>query len=298
MSELPYALYKALFGALGSDIYGVKSLGGGMINQAARLYTDYGEVFVKWKEDAPADFFEAEADGLRRMQKAGALRVPETLASAEAQGGAPAYLALEFIETPPPTDPVGFAREFGEGLARQHREALAPNHQFGLERDNFIGLLPQVNTFHDDWPTFYRECRLMPQIILARKRRLLSGERERLVMQVTEQVETLLEGLDWSPVLLHGDLWSGNYLTAGNEPVLIDPSVYYGEREMEIAYMELFGGFPANILDAYRAAYPLDPGYERRRALHQLYPLLNHLNHFGESYGPNVEAVCRVYKAR
>lgn len=295
MSGMTIALQHALFEALGVEIYGETLLGGGMINRAAVFETENGPVFVKWKEDAPPDFFLTEADGLRRMQAAGALRTPEILAFAEAQAGAPAYLALEYIETSPPSNPARFAQAFGERLARQHREAIAPNLQFGLECDNFIGLLPQVNTFHDDWPMFYRECRLMPQILLARKRRLLPPERERLVMGVVEQLETLLDGLPSQPVLLHGDLWSGNFLSAGNEPVLIDPSVYYGEREMEIAYMELFGGFPAGVLAAYRAAFPLEEGYGFRRALHQLYPLLNHLNHFGESYGPNVEAVCRPY---
>jgi fructosamine-3-kinase len=302
VSEMPDALYKALSGSLGSDVYNVTPLGGGMINQAARLYIDAycviansGSVFLKWKEDAPAGFFAAEAHGLRCLHRAGALRTPKILAVVEAQAGAPAYLALEFIETPSPSDPARFAREFGERLARQHREAVSPNHQFGLDRDNFIGLLPQVNTFTEDWPTFYRECRLMPQVILARKRRLLPPERERLVMQVIERLDTLLADLPAQPVLIHGDLWSGNFLTAGNEPVVIDPSVSYSDREIELAYMELFGGFPPGVLAAYRAAFPLDPGYEYRRPLHQLYPLLNHLNHFGESYGPDVESVCRQY---
>ena len=116
-------------------------------------------------------------------------------------------------------------------------------------------------------------------------------------MRVVEQLDKLLEGLESRPVLLHGDLWSGNLLaTAGDEPVVIDPAVYYGEREVEIAFTELFRGFPAGWLDAYRAAYPLSEGYEFRRPLHQLYPLLVHLNHFGEGYGPAVEGVCAVYE--
>ncbi len=99
-----------------------------------------------------------------------------------------------------------------------------------------------------------------------------------------------------APVLIHGDLWSGNFLTAGDEPVIIDPAVYYADREVEIAYVELFGGFPPGLVAAYHAAWPLDPGYTYRRPLHQLYPLLIHLNHFGEEYGAHVDAVCRRYE--
>jgi fructosamine-3-kinase len=299
VSEMPNALRKALNGSLGGDICHEIPLGGGMINHAARVTLDCheakrgGRAFVKWKEEAPVGFFTAEAEGLRHLHRAGALRTPEILAVAEAQAGAPAYLALEYIEPQSPSDPARFAREFGERLARLHQEAVAPNLAFGLEHDNFIGLLPQSNTFHEDWPTFYREHRLLPQIIRARKHRLLPPERERLVMRVVERLETLLDDFEARPVLIHGDLWSGNFLTAGNEPVVVDPAVYYGDREMEIAYMELFGGFPSGVLAAYRTAFPLDPGYERRRPLHQIYPLLNHLNHFGETYGTDVEAVCR-----
>jgi fructosamine-3-kinase len=266
-----------------------------MINHVAHVYTMQDEVIVKWKEKAPPGFFAAEADGLRRLKRANALRVPEVLAFADADGNAPAYLALEYIEVSAPSHPDRFAREFGEKLAALHHLAASPSDEFGLDRDNYIGLVPQQNTPHADWTAFYRARRLMPQIALARKKRLLSGERERMLMDVVERLETLLDGLPARPVLLHGDLWSGNFLSAGDEPVVIDPAVYYGDREMEIAYVELFGGFPHGFLDAYRAACSPDPGYAFRRPLHQLYHLLNHLNHFGETYGPAVERVCRFY---
>jgi fructosamine-3-kinase len=108
---------------------------------------------------------------------------------------------------------------------------------------------------------------------------------------VTIEDKDLDRALDMA--LLHGDLWSGNYLEAGDEPVVFDPAVYYGEREMEVAYIELFGGFPARVLAAYEEAYPLPPDYPKRRTLHQLYHLLNRLNHSGGSYGSDVDAACR-----
>jgi fructosamine-3-kinase len=111
-----------------------------------------------------------------------------------------------------------------------------------------------------------------------------------------DNLDALLADLPARPVLIHGDLWSGNFLcTSDDEPVLIDPAAYYGEREIEMAYTELFGGFPSGFLPAYQSAFPLNAGYPRRRALHQLYPLLVHLNHFGETYGPAVDRACREY---
>lgn len=295
MRDLPRNLQNALESVLDAQILSATSVGGGMINRTARLDTTQGSLFLKWKPDAPPGFFAVEADGLRRLKAAGALRVPEVLAFGETQADCPAYLALEYIETRPPTQPVRFVQNFGEALAALHREVVSPTGQFGLETDNFIGVLPQRNAFQTDWRTFYRECRLLPQIAMARERQLLPAEREHRLMQIVERLDTLLDGLEARPVLLHGDLWSGNFLSAGNEPVLVDPAVYYGEREIEIAFIELFGGFPSGLLDAYRAATPLDPGYARRRPLHQLVPLLVHLNHFGETYGPDVDAVCRLY---
>jgi fructosamine-3-kinase len=267
--------------------------------------TSDGPVFVKWKYDAPNGFFQFEADGLNRLRAARALRVPRVLAFQDndrVTGGTeerrheetPSFLALEYVETQPPSHAARFTQRFGEELAALHR-CLSPFDAFGLENPNYIGLEWQRNTPHADWTTFYRDRRLMPQIERARSRGSLSGERERLLMDVVARLETLLDGLPARPVLLHGDLWSGNFLSAGDEPVVIDPAVYYGDREMEIAYIDLFGGFPHGFLDAYRAAYPLDSGYEFRRPLHQLYHLLNHLNHFGETYGPAVERVCRFY---
>lgn len=294
-SPLPPALRAPLEALLGATLVGAKTLGGGMVNQAARVDTSDGPVFVKWKPDAPPGFFDAEADGLARLRAARALRVPDVLAVADRDDASNAlpFLVLEYIEPRPPSDPAQFARRFGEALAALHQNNTFV--AYGLERDNYLGAWHQPNTPHARWTDFYRDRRLLPQIDRARAKGLLSLEREQRLMQLVERLETLLADLPGRPALIHGDLWSGNFLAVGDEPVLLDPAVYYGEREIEIAYMELFGGFPSGLLFAYRAAFPLDPGYERRRPLHQLYPLLVHLNHFGETYGPDVDHVCGLY---
>ena len=291
MTGLPTAIEQALAATVGSPRH-AESLSGGDVNRAALVTLDHEPVVVKWKDDAPPGFFADEADGLTRLRDASPLRVPQVLAF----GDAPAFLALEYLPPQLPRDLPRFARRFGEGLAALHRDNPALSGLFGLEKDNFLGSQPQANTPHSSWPTFYRDCRLWPQIDKARRRGLLPPHRERLLGQMLDNLDALLADLPARPVLIHGDLWSGNFLcTSDDEPVLIDPAAYYGEREIEMAYTELFGGFPSGFLPAYQSAFPLNAGYPRRRALHQLYPLLVHLNHFGETYGPAVDRACREY---
>jgi fructosamine-3-kinase len=298
VNALPAPLARRLEAEIGARVTGAQALGGGMINHAARVETSSGRLFVKWNAAAPRGMFAAEAEGLRLLHASGALRVPSVIALADKPAGeAPAFLALEMIETAALRDPSRFAIRFGAGLAAQHT-MRSQGGEHGLDAPNFIGSLPQHNDWRRRWSDFYRDCRILPQIDIARAKRLLPAARERALQRVLDQLDTLLDGPNEGPVLLHGDLWSGNLLCAEDDtPVVIDPAVFYGCREVEIAFVELFGGFPAGWRRAYEAKLPLDVSYERRKRLLQLYPLLVHLNHFGESYGPDVDAVCREYRA-
>ncbi|MEO8395851.1 MAG: fructosamine kinase family protein, partial [Chloroflexota bacterium] len=187
---------------------------------------------------------------------------------------------------------IAYAANFGRALAKLHHITAAT---FGLDHDNFIGELPQPNTPTATWAQFYRDQRIAVQIEIARDRNYLPPYREAMLRTMLDRIESILGGAPNPPSLIHGDLWSGNYFAApGNQPALFDPAVYYGDRELEIAYAELFGASPF-FLDAYRVNYPLDPGYEYRRPLLQLYAMLVHLNHFGEQYGEHVDAICRHY---
>ena len=161
-------------------------------------------------------------------------------------------------------------------LAKLHRTT---GPRFGWYRDNFIGATPQINSWRDDWAEFFAECRLRPQLALARK----NG------FQIALPSLKLLENHKPEPSLLHGDLWSGNAGFIADGPVLFDPAVYYGDREADLAMTELFGGFPARFYEAYDEAYPLTEGYEARKQLYNLYHLLNHLNIFGEGYLAQVQ---------
>ena len=167
-------------------------------------------------------------------------------------------------------------RRMGEALARLH---AVQGPRFGWPRDNYIGLAPQINTWKDEWSDFFLECRLRPQARAAR-------------IDVSDaSVRALLKDHRPAPALLHGDLWSGNAGFTAEGPVVFDPAVYYGDREADLAMTELFGGFPRAFYEGYG---PLDPGYERRKHLYNLYHLLNHLNLFGGSYLPQVKAALRL----
>jgi protein-ribulosamine 3-kinase len=161
--------------------------------------------------------------------------------------------------------------------------------RFGWPRSNYVGSEPQDNTEEADWPSFYVRRRLEPQLERAHARGLASASMrrglERLVARMPE-----LAGAPEPPSRLHGDLWSGNaFAAADGAPVLIDPAVYGGHREIDLAMMRLFGGFSERVFDAYEEEWPLAPGNEARVALYQLYPLLVHVNLFGAGYAAGVE---------
>lgn len=284
--RFPEGIERELEAQLGVRLLHVQPLGGGMICEAARAETSAGPIFVKWAEDAPQDLFTSEAAGIEALRKWECVRVPEVLCSSDQ------FLALEFFGNAA-ASPTAFGGELGKQLARLHMTSRAP--AYGGDPDNYIGRLPQANPSCASWPAFYRDHRLAPQIALAKRGRKLGARLERQLSRLLEEVPRLLGDYEAVPCQLHGDLWSGNLLSTSKGPVLIDPSAYTGDREAEIAFTELFGGFPARFLDSYRSEYPLDPGYARRRPLHQLYPLLVHLNHFGEAYLPAVEQVCVNY---
>lgn len=287
---LPAALASHLESSLGQITNPVR-VSGGDISQAARVRLANGaHLLVKWRSDSLPGLFTTEGRGLELLRAAGALRVPKVMAYSEATTAGPAFIAMEWLDTGAKSG--GIAAALGSGLAAQHRFLAA---SFGLDHDNFIGANPQPNGQGDNWASFFREQRLGFQMELAGRNGLLPAQRAR-------RLETLLARLgDWLPAqppasLLHGDLWGGNWLaTTSGEPALIDPAVYYGHREADLAFTELFGGFPAAFYAAYQANWPLESGYEERKELYNLYHLLNHLNLFGESYGGSVDSILRRF---
>ena len=285
LDDLAAAAARAAGGRAGA----AAPVGGGSINQAARVtLADGRRVFAKHSRDAPPGSFRAEAAGLEWIAAAGGLRTPAVIAVEE---GETPLLVLEWIERKPRAR-AGRGEAFGRGLAALHA-AGAP--AFGAGEDNWIGPLPQPNGPLPDWAGFYAERRLTPLARRAVGARLLEpavlAGIERLRARLPE-----LAGPPEPPARLHGDLWSGNALMdAAGGPVVIDPAAYGGHREVDLAMMRLFGGFPPAAHAAYAEAAPLAPGHEERVGLWQLYPVLVHVCLFGGGYAGQARELLSRY---
>jgi fructosamine-3-kinase len=265
-------------------------VGGGDISDAWRVRSRDGDIFLKTGPASAADMYSAEAEGLREIADSGTVRVPAVLGAGGT--GPVAWLALEWLEfgrSRRVTD-----RRLGRELADMHRSTAG---QHGWHRDNTIGSTPQLNTREDSWYVFYRDHRLGYQLDLA-GRYGYTGRLQELGAAVIARMDDVLAGHEPAPSLLHGDLWSGNYAACGDEPVIFDPAVYYGDRETDLAMTRLFGGFSPGFYEAYEAAWPLAPGHEDRIGIYQLYHVLNHLNLFGRSYLGRAEALLAEALAR
>lgn len=240
---------------------------------------DGRRVFVKAPRDARAHaMVDAEEHGLAFLRGRSALRVPAVLARG------PGFLVLEPLEMRPLDGPS--AERFGHGLAELHRSG-APS--FGLDRDNFIGLTEQRNTPHPRWADFYRDERILP---VAARADLPRSSRA-LVDTVAERMDDLVGDAE-PPARLHGDLWSGNACAdARGLPCVFDPAVSGGSRELDLAMMRLFGGFPRRTFDAYEESFELLPGHRERVTLYQLYFLLVHVAIFGDGYHAQTEECLR-----
>lgn len=267
--------------ALGSEVLDARPISGGDISEAFRIrLADGRQLFVKTNAAAPPVMFRREAEGLRWLAETEALRVPEVVAVGDG------WLALELIE--PGVAAKDHDERLGHGLAALHRFGA---ERFGWAQENFIGSLPQDNRAEDDWPSFYARRRLEPQLRMAADAGRASDGMKRGMARLFGRLPELV-GDPEPPSRLHGDLWGGNCHTgASGDPVLIDPAVYGGHREIDLAMMRLFGGFSSRVFAAYEEAWPLSDGAEARVPLYQLYPLLVHVNLFGGSYVGSVERV-------
>ena len=165
---------------------------------------------------------------------------------------------------------------------------------FGLDHDNFIGSMEQINKKHTNWSDFYASQRLEPLVRKAYHKDHLNKNELQLFEVFYRKLKDLIPREE--PALLHGDLWQGNLIhDEFSGPVLIDPAVYYGHREMDLSMLELFGSIPESTMDAYQQAFPLEKGLKDRKDIHQLYPLLVHLLLFGESYLQAIQQTLKKY---
>lgn len=282
---LPVFIQDQIKEKLNVEISTHKSVYGGDINKSARVELEDGRsLFVKWNHSAPKPMFEAEAKGLILLQEAGTdLEIPKVILQDEE------FLVLEWIEEG--GGQQHSADNFGRELAKLHKTT---QKEFGLDHDNFIGRLPQSNNKHGNWPDFFAIERIEPQI----KMGVESGKLNRVVLKEVQSLYKKLGSIfpTEPPALIHGDLWSGNYMfTKSGGASIYDPAVYYGHREMEIAMTRLFGGFSANFYEGYNEIYPLSKDFSERVELCNLYPILVHANLFGGSYCRQAESIIHNY---
>jgi protein-ribulosamine 3-kinase len=265
------------------EVLEARFLVGGNINTAAQVFSSEGLYFVKWNPEDSVDMFEWEARGLDLLRSTEAIYIPEVIGYGKYRDKT--YLVLEYID--PVVPKTDYWESFGQSLALLHSHTQS---KFGLHFDNYIGSLPQINTLTDNGITFYIEQRLQPQAGMALYKGLISKELYNKFQKLYQRLPDLLPVE--RPALLHGDLWSGNVMVnEQGDAALIDPAVYYGLREAELAFTTLFGGFDERFYDAYDEAFPMEDGFQERIPIYNLYPLLVHLNLFGTGYLSGIERV-------
>lgn len=294
MQMIPEQILNALYGYFEkhqhSDFQVLSSnpLGGGSINEVYVLKTTIGHFCLKYNySDAFPKMFETEAKGLELLSKAGPIRVPGVIFHDNLLNHS--FILLEFIHSKPQIK--GFFQDFGRSLASLHGNK---SELYGLDYNNYMGSLAQNNCYHSDWVDFFVEERLDKQLKLALHKGLLDNSGEKLFEKLYLRLYELLP--EEPPCLVHGDLWSGNYIVSEDgRACLIDPAAYYGNREVDLAMSTLFGGFSPEFYNAYNEEYPLIPGWKDRLDLYNLYPLLIHLNLFGTSYLGSILSILRRF---
>jgi len=281
-------LIEPLFGAKVETFFAIS---GGSINQTHVLNLTNGQrVFMKQNPSPPTDFFLSETRGLKLLsQVKNGPRIPKPLAVQSVSR--PTFILLEYIESS--SEDENFAEKLALSLAELHR--MSQEH-YGLDHDNYIGSTPQKNALEKDGIVFFRDQRIDFQRQLARRSGLLPVTIDKEIDSLCDELGKFLNISGEKPALLHGDLWSGNYFPdSEGKPCIFDPAVYYGLREADLAMTELFGRLPQKFYDVYQEVFPMNPGYEERKDLYNLYHLLNHLNIFGSSYLSSVQQIVKRY---
>lgn len=260
------------------NIEKIEPVSGGDINLSFKVSSDTGEYFLKVQPDNDASFFDYEVEGLNLINSVA--RAPKAIRAGTFKDNG--YLILDYLE-------------FGQGSQYDLGQLVAQMHQkhadkFGLDHNILNAKNPKINNWQENWGDFYVKQRLEVLEEQVKSKGYWNNYREGLLNQLKNKVLDYYSDNHVKPSLMHGDLWNGNagFLSDGM-PILFDPDVFFGNREMDIAMTLLFGGFSADFYDGYQSVYPLEDNWEKRISWYQSYYLLAHLNLFGEGYGPSLE---------
>jgi fructosamine-3-kinase len=266
------------------------SIGGGCINHASKINTNVGQFFLKWNANCVEDIFLREAESLRELKKAigNELIVPEVYA-AKLVNDTPGFLVQEYLPTR--YSASGDDEKLGRGLALIHQ---FKNEKFGFYHNNYCGDTIQNNSWKTNWAEFFRDNRLGFLLNLIQNERVLPVSEIKIYDKLLQKIPKLLPSSS-EPALIHGDLWSGNFMITERGPALIDPASYYADREMEMGIMTMFGGFSSRFYDAYNHVYQLPSDWRERNQLYQLYHVLNHYFLFGGGYQNQAIQIARYY---
>lgn len=277
-----------LSNTLNISIKSIQPVTGGDISRAYKIESSHNIYFLKANDKASAlKMFQQEAIALQTISKTKTIKSPQVIQVASFENQS--YILMEYVESKTPSNQD--MALFGEQLAHLH---LTHSDAFGFDTDNFIGSLPQSNKKHSVWLDFYIEERLVPQLKIAIQRQLLSPAEVPDLTAMKLKTADIFK--DVQPSLLHGDLWSGNYLISKDgTPYLIDPATYFGHSEVDIAMSLLFGGFGDSFYQAYHTVIQKETHTKARIELYQLYYLLVHLNLFGSSYYNSVKRIISKY---
>jgi protein-ribulosamine 3-kinase len=265
----------------GTKLKSASLIAAGNHNQGIQLDSSEGVFFLKLNFDHEYDILTKEASGLTHLRKSTFLKVPNTYGAGRI--GDYNFLLSEFIF--PGRAQNDYWENLGLGMAHLH---LTESENFGLEEDNYIASIPQKNHPTKSWVEFFIQERLEPLLGRAYFNQLLPLDFLKKFQETYPKIKSIFPVE--KPALIHGDLWSGNVLVSREgQPCLIDPAIYFGHREMDLAFSKLFGGFDSVFYDSYASVFPLAPGFDQRIGIYNLYPLLVHLNLFGSSYLPSIE---------
>lgn len=261
-----------------------KPLSGGDINEVFLLKCQEGNFVVKLNDASKfPGMFATEMKGLQLLDKTSTFKIPKVIGTGEIKNTS--YLLMEFISSGQPN--LNFSKLFAEHLAKLHKTT---SNEFGLDHDNYIGSLPQKNGSCVIASEFYITQRLEPQFKMASEKSFQFKNLDKFYRNISEEIP------NEAPSLIHGDLWGGNFMVSETgQPVLIDPAVAFAPREMDLGMMKLFGGFSEEIFVQYNSVFPLNPEWEKRIPLWQLYYLLVHLNLFGSEYLQRVKSIISNY---